>query len=239
MMMLLLIIIHEKCSLSLKKDTMCLLLVCVSEGAFAVHFTVLPLTRIHAAIRPLERTVSVTLIVLIVALVNSTVWPSIFAPSMHVACVPLSNIFAPIEPFISPVTLHLIVHPVARIECTIWPEVSTKSIFLPQAEMTIKPRSIRPAFNTLPMVQVIFPLSYVALLAVLGLKVPEAIRLIILPVAFVGVTIGTPELSLAIRLVIEPFSFVLCPIWPLLLAICTLFALLVHVARIICIFRDL
>ena len=139
MMMLLFIIIHEKCSLPLEKDTMCLLLVCVSEGAFAVHFAVLPLTRIHAAIRPLERTVTVTLVVLIVALVNSAVWPSILAPSMHVACMPLPNILAPIEPLVSSVTLHLIVHPVARVERTVWPEVSTESILLPQAEMAIKP----------------------------------------------------------------------------------------------------
>ena len=89
------------------------------------------------------------------------------------------------------------------------------------------------------MVQVIFPLSYVALLAILGLKVPESIRLIVLPVAFIRVTIGTPELSLAICLVIEPFSFVLCPVRPFLLTIRTLLALLINVACIICIFCDL
>ena len=67
----------------------------------------------------------------------------------------------------------------------------------------------------------------------------EAICLIVLPVAFVGITIGAPKLSFAICLVIEPLSLVLCTIRPFLLTISALLALLVHIARIVRIFCDL
>ena len=95
-MLLLLLIIHEKRSLALEEDTVSLLFVRIGERAFAVHLTVLPLARVQAAVGPLEGASTVPLVIQVVALVYSAVWPGVLAAAMHVACVPLSDVLPPI-----------------------------------------------------------------------------------------------------------------------------------------------
>merc|ERR1719469_438499 len=117
---------------------MSLLLVSVSERAVTVHLAVLPLTRIHATIRPLECTVAMALVIQVVAFVDASIWPGVLATAMHVTRMPLTDEFSPIQPFISTVPLHLIIDPVAGLESSIWPEVCTKSILFALLEMTIE-----------------------------------------------------------------------------------------------------
>ena len=190
--MLLLITIHEKRALPLEEDSVGLLFVCVGERAFAVHLAVLPLARVHAAVGPLEGAIAVPLVIQVVSLVYSAVRPSVLAATVHVARVPLSDVLPPIEPLVSSMALHLIVDPVAGVEGAIRPEIRPEAILLPQAEVTVKSGAISPAFDSITVIQVIFPLANITLLAILRLKVPEAICLIVLPIALVSVPIRTP-----------------------------------------------
>ena len=135
---LLLLIIHEKCPLSFKEYAVSLLFVSVSEGAVAMHLAMLPLTRVHATIRPLEHAVAMSLVIHVVAFVDATIWPRVLTPTMHVTRVPLTDKLAPIKPFISPMSLHLVIDPVTGVERAIWPEVCAKSILLTLLEMPVK-----------------------------------------------------------------------------------------------------
>ena len=108
-----LIAVHEERSLALKEYTVSLLLVCIGEGSFAVHLAVLPLSGVGASVGPLESSISVSLVIKVVALVNSAIRPGVLASTVHVARMPFSYILSPVQPFISPVTLHLVVDPVS------------------------------------------------------------------------------------------------------------------------------
>ena len=102
--------------------------------------------------------------------------------------------------------------------------------------MTIKSWAISPTLNTMTMVQIIFPFTYVPLLTILRLKVSKSVCLIVSPVTFICISVWTPKLSFAIGLIIIPFTFILCFIWPLLNSISTLFALLIDVSSVVSIF---
>ena len=105
--------------------------------------------------------------------------------------------------------------------------------------MPVKPGSVCPAFHPLAVIEVVFPLANVALLAVHRFKVAEAIGLIVLPGSLVCVTIWTPKLALAIGLVVVPLAFVLRLVGPALHPVATLFAFLVDVARVESVLHDL
>ena len=60
----------------------------------------------------------------------------------------------------------------------------------------------------------------------------ETVSLVVLPVALIRVPVWAPKLTLAISLIIEPFSLVLGLVGPVLHTIGALFALLAHIARV-------
>ena len=106
-------------------------------------------------------------------------------------------------------------------------------------EMTIKPGSIRPAFYSLSVVEVVFPLTDVAFLAIHRFKIAKAVRLIVLPGPFISVTVWTPKLTLTVRLIVVPLSLVLSLIGPALHSVATLFAFLVYITRVESVLHDL
>ena len=107
--------------------------------------------------------------------------------------------------------------------------MSAEAILLAQCEVAVEPGGVRPALDSLPVVEIVLPVSNVPLLTVVGLEGTESIGLVILPVAFVCVSVRAPKLSFAIGLVVEPFTLVFCVIWPQLNTICHLAALLVNI----------
>lgn len=64
------------------------------------------------------------------------------------------------------------------------------------------------------------------------LKGTEAIGLVVLPIAFVRVSVWTPKLAFAVGLIVEPLSFVFGLVRPALHPVGTFFAFLVDVARV-------
>jgi hypothetical protein len=80
------------------------------------------------------------------------------------------------------------------------------------------------------MIEVILPCAYVLLPTLIGHKFAESISLVVLPVTLVDVSIGAPQLTLPIGLVVKPLTFVFCVVLPDLNTIGAFPALLVHIA---------
>ena len=209
-----------------------LLLFRVAEDSLSVHLSPLPLALVLSTVRPSERAFTVPLVVQIFSFVDTSIGPSVFTASVHVACKPLTLVMTPVKPLVRASALHFIVDPVSGVEGAVWPEICPKAILLTLREVAVEARTISPAFNALSVVKVVFPLSDVPLFSILGLKRPEPVCLVALPVPFVGVPVWTPKLSFSVCLVIEPFSFVLGAIGPVLNSIGALFTLFIDVTRV-------
>lgn len=107
--------------------------------------------------------------------------------------------------------------------------MGAETILLTLSEMAVKPGCVCPALNTLAVVEVVLPVTNVSLLAVVGLEGTESVCLVVLPVAFISVTVWTPELTFAICLVIEPLALIFGVIGPKLDTVCNFSALLIHI----------
>ena len=73
--------------------------------------------------------------------------------------------------------------------------MSAETILLSLGEVTIKPRPICPTLNALAMVQIIFPVANIPLLAIVRLEGPKSIGLVILPLSLICVTTPLSTLS--------------------------------------------
>lgn len=83
------------------------------------------------------------------------------------------------------------------------------------------------------MIEVIQPVAYVLFFSLVRDKLSEPVSLVILPLAFINVTVRAPKLTFAVCLVVKPFSLVLCLVLPDLNAICALASLLVDISCIV------
>lgn len=203
-----------------------------------MHLAFLPLAFVASTIPPGEDAISMALIVDVFSHVDTTVGPLIMTFAVHVVRQPVPFVLAPIEPLVRAFAAHLVVDPSAGVKCPIRPEVGPKAVLFSLREIAVIARTISPAFRALAVVQVVFPITDVLLLSLVADKLAETVRLVVLPVALVNVTIGTPQLSFAVCLVVKPFTFVLGLIFPNLDAIGTLASLFVNVTGVKSILHD-
>ena len=82
------------------------------------------------------------------------------------------------------------------------------------------------------MIKVVLPVTDVLLLSLVADKFAKAVSLVILPVTLVNVAVGTPQLALAVCLIIKPLAFVLCLVLPNLDSVSTLATLFIDVTGV-------
>ena len=99
-------------------------------------------------------------------------------------------------------------------------------------EVAVEARPIGPRLDSLSVIKIISPFADVALFAIHGLKEAETVGLVVLPRALICVAIRAPELTLTVRLIILPFTFVFGLVRPALHSITKFLAFCVNVARV-------
>ena len=188
--------------------------VAVGKDALTMHLTFFPLSFVLPPTYPLKDSKSMSLIILVLSFVCPSIRPSVLTFSMHVVVEPLSYVLSAVNPFVRSLPSHLVVGPIARVVSAIRPEMSPETVLFTLSKMAIEPWTISPAFNTLAMIEIVFPIAYISLFAVVWLERTETIGLVVLPFTLICVSVWAPELSFAICLVIEPLSFVFGVVWP-------------------------
>ena len=188
--------------------------VAVGKDALTMHLTFFPLSFVLPPTYPFKDSKSMSLVILVLSFVCPSIGPSVLTFSMHVVVEPFSNVFSAVNPLVRSLSSHLVVGPVPGVVSTVRPEMRAEPILFTLGKMTIEPWTVSPAFNTLAMIQIIFPIANVSLFAIVWLERTETIGLIVLPFTLICVSVWAPELSFAICLVIEPLSFVFGVVWP-------------------------
>lgn len=125
----------------------------------------------------------------------------------------LTFVEALVVPVVLSVPVDFVVVPASFEVAAISPVIPPLSLLLSFVIVPDVLRIIRPSFRTFSMLEVILPLSLVH--CPIGLLVHSvAIGLVILPLAFVDVTVDVIELALAACLVVLPLALVLGPVGP-------------------------
>jgi hypothetical protein len=73
--------------------------------------------------------------------------------------------------------------------------------------------AISPCFYAISVLQIILPVAFILSSIDVGIySVP--VGLIVLPLTVKDVTVDMPELPLTMSLVVDPFAFIACTVWP-------------------------
>ena len=222
------------CSLPMDPEALSLLFVLINEDPLAMHLALFPLSCVLSSISPLKNSIAMSLVILELSLVGPPVWPGVGTISIHVVFKPFTLILSAVKPPVLPLPLHLVIDPISRVDSSVRPIVGPHPILLAIIKKAFKLGAICPSLNSMATVQVVLPVAHIATLAV-GINVrPVAVCFVILPVAFIGVAIGYPELALPTGEVLEPFALVLGAIRPSLDSIGAFATIFVHVAAVDC-----
>lgn len=181
------LLVNNQSALAFKPHSFGLLALGIRVNALPMHFASLPHALILATVRPLESSVSMSNIVLVLSLVSGAVWPLINTLSVHVPVVPVAFVGAPVSPGIVASPSLFIVVPLAEVSGPIWPQVLSIPIFLAVLVLAFIDGAVLPPLLALPMVHIVAPLANVGL----GARGETAVAaaLVIEPLALVGVPI--------------------------------------------------
>ena len=210
-----------------------LLLFCINYAPEAVLHAINPFATVLTAIRIRVSALTMLLIVLIVALVLSTILPYVGTKSMHYSVLERSLEVAPIGPLECSISTHFIVGPNASILTSIGPKVDTLSLFYSILEEAVIIATIAPYLDSFSILLLhgchlwLWFDSFKVILDVKADVLTENAKVcvaVVLPEAFVYLFIGSgrTEHSQAHCLPIDPIALKWASILPDQLAIATL-----------------
>ena len=101
----------------------------------------------------------------------------------------------------------LVVEPFTIVRATVGPDVLTLALLLRHDVFADILCALSPCLDTMPVLQVIFPVTLVACTFESGVDT-KAARLVVQPVAVIDIAISMEELTIAAGLVVLPIAFI-------------------------------
>lgn len=120
-------------------------------GAEPVLFASKPVALVATTVCPSVDSVAMLFVVFILALVHSTVIPNVDACAFHIIFQPLSLIPTSIEPRVHTNSADLVLTPIPSVLTTIVPLVGTNSMLPSESILTLILTFVSPGFNPLAM----------------------------------------------------------------------------------------
>ena len=92
--------------------------------------SILPKAFVDATVGPLVHSITVLLVIDVLAFELLFIAPNIFAATMHFSILPLSYVVPSVLPLDYPVAIYLVVFPLTEVARPIWPHVRSHSLLL-------------------------------------------------------------------------------------------------------------
>ena len=92
--------------------------------------SILPKAFVDATVGPLVHSITVLLVIDVLAFELLFIAPNIFAATMHFSILPLSYVVPSVLPLDYPVAIYLVVFPLTEVARPIWPHVCSHSLLL-------------------------------------------------------------------------------------------------------------
>mmetsp|Transcript_55934 Transcript_55934/g.149175 ORF Transcript_55934/g.149175 Transcript_55934/m.149175 type:complete len:260 (+) Transcript_55934:398-1177(+) len=177
-----------------------------------------PEPREAAAVGPGEDAEAMLLILHVLASESSTVWPRILSTTVDHRGVPHALELAPVLPDEMPIPIDGISFPLPAEYGPVRPFVDSMSVLLAPHELPHVSRTAPPFLDTVPMLQVLVPLTTIGCHALFVVVFAKALRGIALPLANESISIGVYEFAYALHQAVLPLPSVLSTIHPSLSA---------------------
>jgi hypothetical protein len=182
-------------------------------GADAVLLAFEPVSLIATSISPGVNAEAMFFVILVLALVHSSVVPQVDAHALHVVFEPLALVPSAVEPAVNSYAGDLVLLPVSHVLRAVVPLVAANAMLATECVVPLVARFVCPSLNTLTMLQIVLPHALV-LRAINVLVDTSPVGLIVRPEPVVDVPVHMSEGTLPVRAVLSPFTFVLCSIRP-------------------------
>ena len=189
-----------------------------SISAFTILFVLLPLADVLSTVFVRKGSIPMSLIIYVITFIDSSIRPDLLALSVHVVVQPLSCIFLTIMPLVHPVASNLVLQPVAGVLTAIAPSIRSFSMLHAFNVVSLVFGAISPFFEAVALLDVIFELPNIcASIRVSICSLP--ISHVVLELSGIYITLSMPEGSSAFCFVVDPVSFIVSTIHPVLYSI--------------------
>ena len=138
---------------------------------------------VHSPVGPSVDSPPVLVVIDVGPVVHPAVLPLVGSVPVLLVVLPETAVDLAVSPLADSLSVHLVVPPVPNVALSIWPRIHSKSILLVLVEETRERTAIGPGLNTVPLLGLIDPFSFVG----------EAIHLV--------------EFSISVRLVVYPVTY--------------------------------
>jgi len=133
----------------------------IEIGSTSMLFAIAPLAFIRATIRPCEFSMPRALLIFVLALKVSTIWPDHATLTVHFALCPLADASSTINMNILSVTIHGIKPELTQKYRAICELVCSITMLLTLQVLALEARTIPPGLYTLARFQVLLPLALI------------------------------------------------------------------------------
>ena len=153
------------------------------------------------------------LVLIVLAIVPSTIWPGVDTPDVQLVLFPASFVPPSVRPFVDTLSVDEVALPLTVVLGAVAPFVNTLAMFHAVMELTTVYASVLQNFDTVSLLQVIDPVPLVGL-TTLVLVFAKAVGFIVKEFTLEYIAVRVEKSTLAICFSILPFSHVARIIWP-------------------------
>jgi len=172
-----------------------------------------PLTIIIASVLQCEPARAALLVVCILAVISAAVWPCAAAGAMLAVRLPLANKPPAVTPGVHTLTVNIIRPKFTLVGRLVGPYKVACPVFHAVMVLAHVNCTTWPLLRTLAMLLVVLPLAFEASPRSLHVDA-MTMSSVVLPPAFVHVTVGLLEAPVPLGHVFHKLAFILCAIWP-------------------------
>mmetsp|Transcript_17506 Transcript_17506/g.34157 ORF Transcript_17506/g.34157 Transcript_17506/m.34157 type:complete len:302 (+) Transcript_17506:243-1148(+) len=183
------------------------------KGACTMLPAFSPLTIIIASVLQCEPARAALFVVRVLAVISATVWPCTAASAMLAICLPLANKSPAVTPGVEALTIDIVCPKFTLVGRLVGPYEMACPIFHSILVLAHVDCATWPLLRALSMLLVVFPLALEASPRSLNVDA-MSMGSVVLPPAFVHVTVGLLEAPVAISLVFCKLALILGAIWP-------------------------
>ena len=171
-------------------DAFCYFTVRFRVFASTVHFAIFPLTSVRTTISPHKRSLALTLVIDVIALIVTAISPAVNPITVHIVFLPFASVLATVLPLVSAFAIHAVISPLTLIQNALEPFERPVAMLLTLVENPNKLGTIWERLCSFAFVKIVLPLTNVRLC--LSHETPEPIAFVIFELTFVGVPVLQP-----------------------------------------------